>query len=234
MASFLNKRPELRDLVNELSGISWDSLKQVLLDLGVPKHRLDDIEGVHPTSVSSRRMSALDCWLQLDVHASWERVAKALMNCFLLAEAVKLAQKYDCVIFPEEPHLCGTSEPHLCGTSESHLVPVSDGLPYPSDKPTLAQLRRLKTPGGKDIQIIHQVAGKWDDIAIAMDFDPEGHTQTAINRDFSTVQEKCRETFKKWLQGHGSRKPATWEILVEILRDCDFENLATDIETSLQ
>ena len=89
-------------------------------------------------------------------------------------------------------------------------------------------------PFYEEIRILDQVATKWDDIAIAMDFDPHGHTQTAINKDFGSVQEKCRETFKKWLQGQGSRQPATWEILVEILRDCDFENLATSIETALK
>ena len=84
------------------------------------------------------------------------------------------------------------------------------------------------------MMIIRAVAGKWDDVAVLMDFDPTGHTQTAINKDFSTVQEKCTEMFKKWLQGHGSRQPATWEILVEILRDCGFGELATEIETALQ
>ena len=105
-------------------------------------------------------------------------------------------------------------------------------MPSLADKPTLAQLRKLKLPGGQEIRIIDQVAGKWDEIAIAMDFDPEGHTQTAINRDFSTVQEKCRETFKKWLQGVGDQQPATWEKLVEILRDCNFVQLATSIYRS--
>ena len=62
-----------------------------------------------------------------------------------------------------------------------------------------------------------------------MDFDPTGHTQTEINRDFSTVQEKCIEMFKKWLQGLGSKQPATWEMLVEILKDCDFKLLADSI-----
>ena len=110
---------------------------------------------------------------------------------------------------------------------------VFTAVPNLTDKPTLAQLWKLKIPGDKDMCIIKELAGKWDDVAISMDFDSDGHTQTAINKDFGSVQEKCRETFKKWLQGQGSRQPATWEILVEILRDCDFENLATSIETAL-
>ena len=107
-------------------------------------------------------------------------------------------------------------------------------MPNLSDKPTLVQLRKLKIPGDQDVRIIDQVAGKWDDIAIAMDFDPDGHTHTEIKRDFNTVQEKCTETFKKWLQGLGSKQPTTWEMLVEILRDCNFAQLATVIEAALQ
>ena len=105
--------------------------------------------------------------------------------------------------------------------------------PKLTDKPTLAQLRKL-TISGVQLCIIKEVAAKWDDIAIAMDFDPTGHTQTAINKDFSTVQEKCTETFKKWLQGQGSRQPATWKKLVEILKDCDFAPLARKIKTTFR
>ena len=107
-------------------------------------------------------------------------------------------------------------------------------MPNLTDKPTLVQLWKLRIPGDKDVCVIKEVAGKWDDIVIAMDFDPTGHTQTAINKDFSTVQEKCTEMFKKWLQGLGSKQPATWEMLVEILKDCDFKKLATSIETALK
>ena len=99
-------------------------------------------------------------------------------------------------------------------------------------RPTLAQLQRLKVSGRQDVRVIEQVAVKWDDVAVAMDFDPVGHTQTAINRDFGTVQEKCTETFKRWLQGVGSKQPPTWAVLVEILRDCDFEHIATGIEAA--
>ena len=103
------------------------------------------------------------------------------------------------------------------------------------DRPTLAQLRRLVVPDSRqDICIIDQVAGNWTNLAIEMDFDPVGHTQTAINRDYATVQEKCIETFKKWLGGQGSKQPATWETLLEILRNCNFETLADSIEDALK
>ena len=85
---------ELRDVVSSLSSVSWDDLKRVLLDLGVPKNKLDDIEATYPTSVSSRRMSALDCWLQMDVGASWERLVGALNSCDLVMEAHKIGVKH--------------------------------------------------------------------------------------------------------------------------------------------
>jgi hypothetical protein len=414
-------RPELRELVSTLTTLSWEDLKQVLLSLGVPKHKIDDIETMHPTSVSSRRMSALDCWLQMDVSASWWKLFMALVNCGQIAEAVKIKEQHlpkstvadtvldarrELVPLPVPPakrRIVGASpvgsapvpsgaashdsqlsasrkwmpaakklvlpvpsatyaqtsisresfqpfhlpdsekrlvlrasatdplpvssarlrtshEPsqHLMkkkprllsrsmgftasasdaapvssaaasrpstslvsSTKKKRLVPIAEKTPlllpaakkhaasatdpvlvssaaaatssaslvFPvnpcsqhitctagptlTDRPSLAQLRKLKVPNGQDIRIINQVAGKWDDIAIAMDFDPVGHTQTEINRDCSTVQEKCTEMFKRWLGGQGSKQPPTWETLLEILRDCGFGQLATDIESSL-
>lgn len=105
--------------------------------------------------------------------------------------------------------------------------------PALSDGPSLVQLKRLKVPGERDICIIDHVSGNWSDIAIMMDFDRTGRTQTAINKDFDAVAEKCTETFKRWLGGEGSKQPATWEVLLDILRDCNFEKLAEDIEKNL-
>ena len=73
----------MQKLNSDLSSLSWDVLKQVVLHLGVPKHRIDDVEAMHPTSVSDRRISALDSWLQMDIQASWDKVVEALQSCGL-------------------------------------------------------------------------------------------------------------------------------------------------------
>ena len=75
------ERPDLQELVRTHCNLSWDKVKQVLLHLGVPKHRIDDVEAIHPTDEESRRTTAWDCWLQMDVSASWWKVAHALRAC---------------------------------------------------------------------------------------------------------------------------------------------------------
>ena len=116
MAAYVQQL-KLRDLVSELSNISWDSLKQVLLYLGLPKNKLDDIEVMNPTSVS-RRTNALDCWLQMDVSASWQKVVVALVRCDVMAEAKRIGTKYNC-------HMYTDAVPMPHGPSDSYLVSIS-------------------------------------------------------------------------------------------------------------
>ena len=113
-----SERPELRNLVSDLSDVAWDSLKQVLLYLGVPNNKLDDIEITHPTSVGSRRISALDCWLQMDVSASWQKVVDALILFRLMTEAERIAGKHDCRLVLD----CQVSNPHV-----SNPISISTG-----------------------------------------------------------------------------------------------------------
>ena len=77
------KRPELMQLFTELSGLSWDKQKTVMLRLGVPKRRLKDIEKKNPTSDAKRKMDALECWLKKDSSATWLKLVNALRECKL-------------------------------------------------------------------------------------------------------------------------------------------------------
>ena len=90
----VSERPELRELVSALSGVSWDNLKLVTLQLNVPNHIAEDTEATHPTNVSSRKIHVLNSWLQMDVTASWENVVAALRSCGLAAEAERIAGQY--------------------------------------------------------------------------------------------------------------------------------------------
>lgn len=98
-----------------------------------------------------------------------------------------------------------------------------------SATPTLAQLKRLKSPNSRDICIIDDVAAKCDDLAILMDFDPFGNTLASMKKDFGSVQERCTEVFRKWLGGEGKRQPATWRMLVKLLKECERSVLAGEI-----
>ena len=41
----------------------------------------------------------------------------------------------------------------------------------------------------------------------------------------------CQAMFQHWLQGHG--RPATWEVLIEVLEDMEHMHLIEKIKTAL-
>ena len=91
----------------------------------------------------------------------------------------------------------------------------------------------MKGAGGKELNIIDYTASRWTDIAIAMDFDDTGHTQKTIQDDYNNVTKRCNATFGMWLEGQGRRQPATWSMLIQILKECKLNALAVDIEEML-
>ena len=95
-------------------------------------------------------------------------------------------------------------------------------------------LKSLKTKSGEKISIIKQVAPHWTDFALGLDFDPTGTTiQTIEKKRLYDPEACCKEMMEMWLEGKG-RQPATWELLVEILRDCDLNVLAKEVEDAVR
>ena len=99
-------------------------------------------------------------------------------------------------------------------------------------KPTLAQLKIMKTATGEKIKIIESVATQWKELGDLFDFDSEGRTLELIEanqqKDHLTC---CREMFVCWLKGKG--KEATWGVLIELLDDIDQSELARKVKTTL-
>ena len=100
-------------------------------------------------------------------------------------------------------------------------------------KPTLAQLKIMKTTTGEKIKIIESVAPKWKELGDLLDFDPEGRTLDLIetNNQLKGPVAYCREMFVTWLKGNG--REATWEVLIELLDDIDQSELAKQVKTAL-
>ena len=95
-------------------------------------------------------------------------------------------------------------------------------------------LSNLKTESGVKINIIQQVAPHWSTFALNLDFDPTGTTLQNIEQKYRYDPEPCcREMMQMWLRGMG-RQPATWKLLVEILRDCNLIVLAQLVEEATQ
>ena len=100
-------------------------------------------------------------------------------------------------------------------------------------KPTLAQLKIMKTTTGENIKIIESVAPQWKELGDLLDFDPDGRTLKLIeaNNQLRGHVACCREMFVTWLQGKG--REATWEVLIELLDDIDHSELAKTVTTAL-
>ena len=100
-------------------------------------------------------------------------------------------------------------------------------------KPTLAQLKIIKTTTRKKIKIIESVAPQWKELGDLLDFDPEGRTLELIeaNNQLKGNVACCREMFVSWLKGKG--REATWEVLIELLDDIDQSELAKQVKTAL-
>ena len=98
---------------------------------------------------------------------------------------------------------------------------------------TLRHLGSLKTRSGEKINIIQQVAPNWQGFATNLDFDPNGTTIQMINQKQRGDPEACcREMMQMWLRGMG-RQPATLELLVEILTDCNLIVLAKQVKAAI-
>ena len=95
--------------------------------------------------------------------------------------------------------------------------------------PTMRQLFQLKTiPKEMSLRIIEALAPRWVDLALTIDFDPQG-------RHIQLIEKKCggegpvaccRKVLMDWLNGKGTYQPPTWKNLLDILEDME-ENLAT-------
>ena len=124
----------------------------------------------------------------------------------------------------------------LTGTVSSTAPdPLTDmyAVPKLSDTPTLAQLQSLKGTEGKVLMIIDHVAHKWGDIGINMDFDATGYTVRTIKANNHDVTDCCKVMFTTWLEGKGSKQPPTWNVLIQILDDCNLKVLASDVRKAL-
>ena len=107
---------------------------------------------------------------------------------------------------------------------------VTSVYSFLADKPRLAQLRILKTAEGQKVQIIKQLAPKWKDFGISLDFDPEGQTLNLIEAEqkLNGSTACCQAMFQHWLAGNGV--PASWGTLIELLEDAEQSHLAEQIK----
>ena len=106
--------------------------------------------------------------------------------------------------------------------------------PFERMTPSLYQLSALLSQSGRRIEIIKTVSSRWRAIGALLDFDQTGTALNQIEADRGRegVESCCRAVFQHWLEGNGVQ-PATWATLLQILEDCQFRNLATQVRDFL-
>ena len=88
-----DKKPELKDLQQELKDLTWAEVKLVALHLGLDFPKLKQIEE-QCSELSDRVLEAMDTWLNSDPEASWEKVVRALDDNSKTVLAQEIEEKY--------------------------------------------------------------------------------------------------------------------------------------------
>ena len=71
----------------------------------------------------------------------------------------------------------------------------------------------------------------WEELAYTLNF--ENYEVAAIERNNSTIMDRCRDMLRKWLEGQGSRAPRTWSTLLQALRDIEQTKFAEELHLKL-
>ena len=97
----------------------------------------------------------------------------------------------------------------------------------------MAKLSLLKTQTGKKIKIIKRLSPYWKDLGYLLEFDDNGTEISVIEkRHHGDPDECCTAMFHYWLKGNGV-KPHSWRKLIELIDDCDQQELADEIQDAL-
>ena len=101
-------------------------------------------------------------------------------------------------------------------------------------KPKLSELRSLKCQDGTKIEIITSIAPIWKDFGVLLEFDDDGRKLSLIeaNQRVNGPAACCTEMFQTWLKGAG-RQPASWDLVIELLEDCEQKYLAQQVKAAL-
>ena len=80
------------------------------------------------------------------------------------------------------------------------------------------------------------MAPKWTDLGDILEFDSNSSKLEEIkkeHKDDPDLHEACcRAMFIHWLKGNGVQ-PCTWSKLIKLLKDCEQEKIANEIEAAI-
>ena len=99
-----------------------------------------------------------------------------------------------------------------------------------STTPKLHELDLIKSET-LTVTVLKTVASKWERVATRLYFD--SHDIERIKKDNRECMDACRSVFSEWLEGNG-RRPTIWQTLIEVLKEADFSEIASDLEDVLK
>ena len=104
---------------------------------------------------------------------------------------------------------------------------------FADSKPRMAQLMRLRTSKGHKVEIVKTIAPDWHQVGYLMDLDRNGQKIRCIEAEHAHKLNGpiicCQKLFTLWLNS----PKATWENLIELLIDSDYEQLAEQVKNAL-
>ena len=109
-------------------------------------------------------------------------------------------------------------------TAYSHLK----SLFFVGECPTMIELIRFRGRSRR-INIPLEISTKYYQFGVLLLKDETGARMEAIiHKHMKDVEQINQEILKQWIAGKGE-EPVTWETLVEVLRDVELTDLASDI-----
>ena len=88
----------------------------------------------------------------------------------------------------------------------------------------------MKAKDGTILRITEEVAYRAYELGIRLGLSPP--RMRIISRERGDILEATAEVFEQWLEGRG-KKPVTWMTLLQVLKECEFVNLAESVEKVL-
>ena len=89
----MSDRPQLKDMVVALAGLTWDEVTLMAVQLRVDMSTLTNIEQQY-SDPGVRTLRSMNSWLQSDPHASWSKIVTALRTINRLTVARAVEQQY--------------------------------------------------------------------------------------------------------------------------------------------
>ena len=118
---------------------------------------------------------------------------------------VYVVKKWPCIIIRLVKYYCGTIL-HMPGC----------------DRPALKLLNK---------HVVKQISSEWYDLGLELLEQEDEATLNQISDKSNDVKKCCREMFQLWLKKYST---ATWDQLIQALREVDLNSLATKVEGMLR